>query len=69
MAAQTQILDRLAQTLFPTRTEFLSFREAATETTLSERTLRRFHKQGRLSARKVGGRLLIERASLEKLLS
>lgn len=69
MATQTTV-ERLASTLFqPVRKEYLSFREASTETSLSERHLRRLYAQGRLQARRVGRRLLISRESLDNLLS
>lgn len=69
MATQTNSLDLISRALFrPAQRQFLSFREASQETSLSERTLRRLHKQGRLDARKVGSRLVVSRESLETLL-
>jgi len=68
-AATSPILDRLTQTLFPTRKEYLSFAEAAAETSLSERTLRRYHRQGRLQVQRVGSRRIILRQSLDELLN
>jgi len=64
----TQTLELISQALFQPRRKFLSFREAAEETSLSERTLRRLHQSGQLDARKVGGRLIISRESLDELL-
>jgi excisionase family DNA binding protein len=67
-ATQISFLDTLTQRLFSSRKEFMSFREASEQSSLSERTLRRLHQSGQLEARRIGNRLLLTRESFEKLL-
>jgi excisionase family DNA binding protein len=64
-------LDVLAQGLFPTRNrkEFVSFRDASEQSGLSDSTLRRLAKAGRLQTMKVGGRQLVRQESLDSLLN
>lgn len=68
MATQTPTFDFLSTRLFASRPQFLSFRDAAAESSLSERHLRRLYAEGSLVGRKVGKRVLIDRESFEKFL-
>jgi len=62
-------LETLAETLFPPRHEFLSVKDAARQTSVSERTIRRRISSGELQSKKLGSRRLIDRSSLERLLT
>jgi len=68
MSATQSTLEFLSARLFPSRKPYLSFRAAAEESSLSERSLRRLHQQGKLEARRVGRRLVIPRESFDQLL-
>lgn len=59
----------LASRIFPTRTPFVTFKDASAESTLSESTLRRLAKAGRLQTKAIGGRVLILRESFDSLLT
>lgn len=64
----TCTIDVLAESLFPTRKEFVSVRELAKETSVSERTIRRRVASGELQSCKLGSRRLVRRDSLDELL-
>jgi len=62
-------IERFANELFPKRCEYVSAKQAARETSLSEKTIRRRIASGELQSTKIGSRRLISRDSLESLLS
>lgn len=64
----TCTIDVLAESLFLTRKEFVSVRELAKETSVSERTIRRRVASGELQSCKLGSRRLVRRDSLDELL-
>lgn len=69
MAASTlTAIESLSAALFPQRKTYVSLREAALQTSLSEKTLRRYANEGRLATQKVGRRVLVSQASLDSLL-
>ena len=66
MAALT--IETLAERLFSTPKEFVSVKELAEQTSVSERTIRRRVASGELESYKLGSRRLVRRDSLENLL-
>ena len=66
MAALT--IETLAERLFAVPAEFISVREAAKQTSVSERTIRRHIASGELQSTKLGSRRLIKASSLTELL-
>lgn len=66
MAACT--IETLAERLFAVPAEFISVREAAKQTSVSERTIRRHVASGEIQSCKIGSRRLVKRSSLDNLL-
>jgi excisionase family DNA binding protein len=70
MAAATTTLENLIQAVFPSQRQWLTYAQAARETSMSRSTLYRRIKDGRIDAKRVSKRLtLISRESLDKFLS
>lgn len=62
------IIYDLADGLWPTQKEYVSVKELAKQTSVSEKTIRRRVASGELASTKLGSRRLVRRDSLENLL-